>query len=386
MNKLPNIFNIKVAANLFIIAICIVGIYFAHQVIVPLILAFLIAVLLRPVVAFLNFKLKFPHVIAVFVTVILAIMVGAGIIFFISKEISTFAHDVPKIKQHLNMHFHDVQYWIYERFNISYHKQNNYLEKVSEDMRSENGLMGNTLDRFSTIVLTIILVPIYTFFILLYRTLFINFLTKMVHIQHHPILKEIVTEVKVVIRSYIVGLLLEMGIVATLVSAGLMIVGIDYAIFIGVIAGILNLVPYIGILTAASLSIAVTLGGSSELGDIFGVIIVFLVVHLLDSNVLIPRVVSSKVKINALAAIFGIVCGGTLIGIAGMFLALPVIAIIKVVFDRVPALSPLGYLLGDTIPKTFDWYSIKLPDLNMGNEHPDDTPNATEIEPPTENG
>jgi len=387
--NLPSIFNIKVAANLFIIAICIVGVYFMHEVIVPLILAFLIAVLLRPVVAFFNYKLKFPHVIAVFVTVILAILVGAGIIFFISKEISTFAQDIPNIKRHLNMHFHNIQYWIYERFNISYHKQDNYIEKVKLEMQSEDGLMGNTLDRFSTIVLTLILVPVYTFFILLYRTLFINFLTKMVHVQHHPILKEIVTEVKIVIRSYIVGLLLEMAIVATLVSTGLMIVGIDYAIFIGVVAGFLNIVPYIGILTSALLSITVALGGSSEVGDIIGVVIVFTTVHLLDSNVLIPRVVSSKVKINALAAILGIVCGGTLIGIAGMFLALPVIAITKVVFDRVPALAPLGYLMGDTIPKTFDWYSIKLPDLHAGADNEDaavDAEKAKEVEPPTENG
>jgi len=389
--KIPNIFNVKVAANLFIIAICIAGVYFMHQIIVPLILAFLIAVLLRPIVVFFNYKLKFPHVIAVFATIILAILVGAGIIFFISKEISTFSEDLPNIKRHLNMHFHNVQYWIYERFNVSYHKQNNYIDKVTQEMQSEEGLMGSTLDRFSTILITLILVPIYTFFILLYRTLFINFLTKMVHIQHHPVLKEIIIEIKIVIRSYIVGLLLEMGIVATMVSVGLMIVGIDYAIFIGAVAGFLNLIPYIGILTAALLSMAVALGNSSELGTIVGVIIVFVTVHLLDSNVLIPRVVSSKVRINALAAILGIVCGGTLIGISGMFLALPIIAITKVVFDRVPALSSLGYLLGDTIPKTFDWYSIKLPDLHAGTNDNEATTdkaaaNTTEIEPPTENG
>jgi predicted PurR-regulated permease PerM len=378
MNNL-NIFNIKVAANLFIIAICIVGVYFMHQVIVPLILAFLFAILLRPLVAFLNYKLKFPHVIAVFAAVILAIFIGASIIFLISKQVTTFADDIPNIKRHLNMHLHNVQYWIYEKFNISYRKQNNYIEKVTEEMKSEDGFMSNTLDRFSTIILTLILVPVYTFFILLYRTLFINFLTKMVHIQHHPVLKEIVLEVKVVIRSYIVGLMLEMFIVATMVASGLIIVGIDYALFIGVVAGFLNLVPYLGILTATILSLAVALGDSSEASDVIGVFIVFVVVHLIDSNVLIPRVVSSKVKINALAAILGIVCGGTLIGIPGMFLALPIIAITKVIFDRVPALSSIGYLLGDTIPKTFDWYKFKLPDLNVGNEEEEGIPSPSII-------
>lgn len=360
--------NVKLAANLFIIGMCIIGVYFLHPVLVPLILAFLFAVLLRPVVVFFNSKLKLPHLIAVFLTVVLSIFVGGCIIFLISKEITMFANDVPNIKRHLNMHLHHIQYWIYERFNISYNKQNNYIEKVTAEMKSQDGLMGNTLDRFTTILLTLILVPVYTFFILLYRTLLINFLTKLIHAQHHPVLKEVILEVKVVIRSYIVGLMVEMAIVATMVASGLMIVGIEYALFIGVVAGILNVIPYLGILTATLLSMAVALGNSSELSSLIGVLIVFVVTHLIDSNVLIPKVVSSKVKINALAAIFGIVCGGTLIGIPGMFLALPIIAIIKVVFDRVQYLVPFGYLFGDTIPKTFDWYKLKLPDLNAGNE------------------
>ncbi len=363
-----NDYNFKVAANLFIAGTCIAAVYFLHPVIIPFVLAFLFAILLRPVVAFLNYKLKFPHVIAVFGTVLLTAFVIACIIYIISKEITSFANDLPNMKRHLNMHYHNMQYWVYERFNISYYKQNNYVQKITQQMQEGGGFMGSTLDRFSTVILTVILVPIYTFFILLYRTLFIKFLTKMVHEHHHPILKEIILEIKLVIRSYIVGLVLEMFIVATMVSCGLLIVGVKYAIFIGVIAGLLNLIPYLGILTAALLSVAVSVGNSTELSALIGVVIVFVTTHLIDSNIIIPKVVSSKVKINALAAILGIVSGGTLIGIAGMFLALPIIAITKVIFDRIPSLSAMGYLLGDTIPKTFEWYKLKLPDLNVGSE------------------
>src|SRR6185437_519730 len=184
------------------------------------------------------------------------------------------------------------------------------------------------LDHFSTILLTILLIPVYTFFILLYRNLFINFLAKMVHVHHHAILKEIILEVKSIIRSYLVGLLFEIVIVTTMVSIGLMIVGINYAIFIGVVTGILNLIPYIGILLATLLSLSVALGDPVGAGTLVSVFGVFVIVHLIDANILIPKVVSSKVKINALVAIFGIVCSGALIGIPGMFLALPVIAIV----------------------------------------------------------
>ena|SRR6201993_541217 len=357
-----NSYSIKIASKMLIISLVVTAVYYMYPILVPLLLAFLLAILLRPIVSFFNCKLKFPHVIAVFTTLILAVLVGVGILFFISKQISSFIEDIPNIQKHLNMHYHNLQYWVYERFNIGYNKQNNYMQKVTQEMQNGDGMIAKPLDHFSAILLTIILVPVYTFFLLLYRNLFISFLTKIVYVQHHSVLKEIIFEVKSVIRSYIVGLLVEMAIVATMVSTGLMIIGINYAIFIGVVAGILNLVPYLGILIAALLSLSVALGGPSELGTLLSVIVVFAIVHFIDANILIPRVVSSKVKINALVAIFGIVCSGALIGITGMFLALPVMAITKVIFDRIPLLEPWGYFLGDSVPATFDWNTLKSPE------------------------
>ena len=358
-----NNYSIKIASKMLIISIVVIAIYYMHVILVPLLLAFLLTVLLRPIVSFFNHKLKLPHIIAIFTTLILAILAGVGVVLFISKQISGFFEDIPNIQRHLNIHYHNLQYWVYERFNIGYGKQNNYIQKVTEEIQNGDGMVAKPLDHFSAILLTILLIPMYTFFILLYRNLFINFLAKMVHVHHHPILKEIILEVKSIIRSYIVGLLFEIVIVTTMVSTGLMIVGIDYAVFIGVVTGILNLIPYIGILLATLLSLSVALGGSSGPGTLLGLIIVFAIVHFIDANILIPRVVSSKVKINALVAIFGIVCSGALIGVTGMFLALPLMAIIKVVFDRIPVLEPWGYFLGDTIPPRVDWDTLKSPDF-----------------------
>jgi predicted PurR-regulated permease PerM len=130
---------------------------------------------------------------------------------------------------------------------------------------------------------------------------------------------------------------------------------------LGLITGILNLIPYIGILFAGLLTIVASLSGSPELSVIVGVIVVNVIVQFIDNNVLVPMIVSSKVEINALVSIVGIVAGGAIAGIAGMFLAIPVIAIIKVVFDRIDELSPWGYLFGDDMPKTYSWHKVKLP-------------------------
>jgi hypothetical protein len=73
------------------------------------------------------------------------------------------------------------------------------------------------------------------------------------------------------------------------------------------------------------------------------------------------------VQINALVSIIGIIVGNILGGITGMFLAIPIIAIIKVIFDRIDSLEPWGYLLGDDLPKTYEWHKIKFPHYKYHN-------------------
>jgi predicted PurR-regulated permease PerM len=140
-----------------------------------------------------------------------------------------------------------------------------------------------------------------------------------------------------------------------------MIIGVKYAILLGIITGILNLIPYVGILFAGVLSIVASLTGSPDLSIIVGVIVVNIIVQLIDNNILVPLVVSSKVQINAFVSIVGIIIGGAISGISGMFLAIPIIAILKVIFDRIEYLEPWGYLMGDDLPKTYTWRNIKLP-------------------------
>jgi predicted PurR-regulated permease PerM len=102
-------------------------------------------------------------------------------------------------------------------------------------------------------------------------------------------------------------------------------------------------------LIASIFCVLITLTTSTEITDIIGVIAILTVVQFVDNNIIMPRVVSSKVKINALITILGVLVGGALAGISGMFLSIPAIAILKVIFDRVDDLKPWGMLLGDEI-------------------------------------
>lgn len=351
------------------LSLILIILYVGGDIIMPLILALLFAILLRPLVIFFNKKCKIPHVLAVLTSVLLFVIFIISVVFFISYQVSNFVDDWPKIQHNMRLNYDHLQKWIKDSFNISYRKQETYLESVKIDsLNNKQAIVGNTLSTFSSTLLDLVLIPIYTFLILLYRNLFKKFLSKLVAKDNHPILIDILSEIKLVVQSYIVGLLIEMGVVAVLTTIGLMIIGVPYAILLGTITALLNLIPYIGILVAGAISILVALTNFTDFSTAIGVIVVNSIVQLIDNNFLVPKIVASKVKLNALVSIIAVFIGGALAGVMGMFLAIPVSAIIKVIFDRIDTLKPWGYLFGDDMPKTYDWGILKLPALGAGNE------------------
>jgi predicted PurR-regulated permease PerM len=369
-------FHQRLALVLLSLSLILTILYIGSTIIMPLLLAMLIAILLRPVVVFFNKKMKIPHVIAVLLAVLFFVVFVVSIVFFISWQVTDFVDDWPKIKYNMTMNYEHLQRWIKDSFNISYKKQETYIESVKNDsLTNKQELVGNTLSTFSSTLLNLVLIPIYAFLILIYRNLFKKFLAKLVAQKNHPTLVDILCEIKLVVQSYIVGLLIEMGIVAVLTTTGLMIIGVPYAILLGTITAVLNLIPYIGILCAGVISILVALTNSTEFTAALGVIVVNSIVQLIDNNFLVPKVVASKVKLNALVSILAVFIGGAIGGVMGMFLAIPISAILKVVFDRIEGLKPWGYLLGDDMPKTYEWGFLKLPALSAGN---DDTPLSSE--------
>lgn len=330
--------------------------YMGKSVLIPILLAFLFAVLLLPMVHFLNSKFRFPHVLAVSITVILFVSLIIAILAFISYQISDIASDFEDIRKNINLFITDIQRYIRTNFQVSIWEQRKYLEDVTQDsVKKGKETIGTTLMSVTDTLLDITLIPIYTFLILLYRTHFILFLTKLFRKEHHPKLQEILTQIKGSVQSYISGLIIEMIFVSILTSLGLYIIGVPYFILLGIITGILNLIPYIGILVAGILTILSSLTGTPELSIILGVIGVNVVVQIIDNNILVPLIINTKVQINAFVSIIGIILGGGIAGIAGMFLAIPILAILKIVFDRIESLEAWGYLMGDNLPKNFIW-------------------------------
>lgn len=354
--KLP--FYAKLAFTLISLICITVILYYGQDIIIPVLMAGLFAILLAPLCNFLEKRCRFSHTIASLTTVTLFVLFFVGIIFFLSWQISDMMNDWAKIKQNVNIHISNIQDMVRDNFNLSKREQT----KMINDAANDNGktLIGTTLLSVTDTLLNVILLPIYTFLILLYRLHFIKFLGKLYKPAYHDKVQDVLRQVKVSVQSYIVGLFIEMIIVSVLTGIGFMIIGVEYAFLLGAITGILNLIPYIGIVIAGLLSVAASLTGTPDVSIIIGVIVVNIIVQFIDNNFLVPMIVSSKVEINALVSIVGIIVGNAIGGIAGMFLAIPLIAIMKVIFDRIDELHAWGYLMGDEIPKKFEWRKMRF--------------------------
>lgn len=351
----------RLSHSLLALTLITVALYLGQDIWVPLSLAVLLAVLLRPVEAWL-IRRGVHKVVAISLAVLLAMLVLAGITAFISMQIASFTEDWPKLKQNLTDFYNDAKRWVRREYNVSSRQQDQYIKQAQEQLAenlkgSGGGLLSTILGPLGTLTL----LPIYVFLLLYYRAMLLKFSVELFAKSETARVREILGEVKTVIQSYMVGLLLEAAAVTGLTAGGLLLLGVQYAVLLGVITALLNLIPYVGVLIASGLTILVSMANSGEANTLIGVVVLFAVVQFIDNNFLVPLIVAGKVKVNALVSILGVLLGGALAGVSGMFLSIPAIAMLKVIFDRVEGLEAWGILIGDDTPADARKPLMRLP-------------------------
>jgi predicted PurR-regulated permease PerM len=335
----------------FIGLFAFIGMLFITQrIIVPVIYATVIAIVLSPIVDFFVRK-KINRIVAIAITLILVIIITILIITLLSSQIMIFSDSFPKLVEKFHQLVNQSVGWASANFNISTRNINLWIaEKNTEILNGTSSAIGQTIINTGSVLIILVLIPVYTFMILYYQPLLLEFIHKLFKSSNQNEVNEVLSATKKIIRSYLVGLLLEASIIATLNSASLLILGIDYAILLGVIGAIVNVIPYIGGIVAVTLPMIIALATKSSSSYCLLVLAAYILIQFVDNHYIIPKVVASKVKINALISIIVVLAGGALWGIPGMFLSIPLIAIIKVIFDHIESLKPWGYLLGDTMP------------------------------------
>jgi predicted PurR-regulated permease PerM len=324
--------------------------YIGRQIFVPIAAALILAILLSPFVRFLQRK-KLSRIWAISIAVLLAVVITATLIYFIASQLGMFNNALPMMRQKFNNIQGELAQWLSVHFNLSIQQIDAWFNKTkAEWMDNGNSMIGSTLLTISGLVLLVFLIPVYVFMILYYEPLLLVFMKKLFSSTQHQKLEEVLLQTKTIVQSYLNGLLIEAVIIAALNATALLVIGVDYAILLGILGALLNMIPFIGGIIAVALPMAVALFTRNSGSYPVLVLLAYILIQFFDNHFITPRIVASKVKINALVAVIVVLIGNALWGIPGMFLALPVTGILKVIFENIESMKPWAFLLGDTMP------------------------------------
>jgi len=348
--KTPTIVKI-ILAMVGIIALFVI-VTQARNFLYPILLGVLMAYLLLPIAAYLE-KVKVPRPIAILISIIFGMTVIGGIVFFLYNRITFFLEDIPTLRVNATNNIDSILNRVESEFGLSVASQKNWLRQNINDF-FESGT-GNLINAFSATTSTIFgigIMPVYVFFMLFYRNKFRNFLLMVTGKGTHEKTKNVLEQISNVTQRYVGGVVTVVLILCVLNSAGLMIIGIKYAIMFGILSALMNLIPYFGTLIGGTIPLAFTLFSDTP-EKALGIVVLYLIIGFVDHNILTPNITGGAVQINPFFTILSLVVGGIVWGIPGMLIAVPILGTVKIIFENISELHPYAYLMGSDGPRRY---------------------------------
>lgn len=337
-------FAVKLFILLAVIALLIAG----SSLFIPLLLALFFTFLLFPISRFLE-KYKFPRAIAIIISILIAMIFFGGLIYFFIGQLNSFRDDIPELREQVAQKGSRLLTWVESKTNISQEKQITWLkDKASDSADSGPQILIGIFSTTGTFIAMFALIPLYIFFLTYFREKYKKFVVLVAGDNHKQALG-IIQKISLVSKKYLKGVFLDVLILSVLGSIGYLLLGIKHAILFGVLAAMLNIIPYIGVLLGSFLPVLMALITKDDIGYAFGALGVAVVVQFIDNNFISPYVIGSSVSINPLTAIIVLIMGALIWGIAGMVLSIPLAGMVKVLCDNVDRLKPYGYLIGEEV-------------------------------------
>mgnify|MGYP000925091052 CR=1 FL=1 len=348
MQKIP--FYVKITIFLLGLIAFFTILFQLQEILIPIVFAVIIAIVLHPVVQlFVHYKIN--RIVAIFSTLLITFIAIAAIGVLIFSQAAKFSQSWPMLVEKSTEILNNSLATISNYLHIDQQNTHSWVIDAKEKfMQSSSSTIASALMTVGNWLMILFLLPVYIFLILYYHPLLLEFIHRLFALSNQHKISKIISRIKIVIQRYLIGLVIEIAIVSTLNVLALLLLGVEYALLLGVLGGLLNLIPYIGGIISISLPIIVSFASNSSITVPLYVLALYSLIQIIDNNFIVPLIVSSKVKINALFSIIIVIAGNALWGTSGMFLSIPLLAITKVFFDYTPVLKPWGFLLGDSMP------------------------------------
>ena len=365
ISKLP--FYVKFSCTL--ITILLIG-WFAiigQTILIPLILGFIFSVLLVPSCNFLERYFYLPRTVASIITTVICFGIIFGTFYIIILQIIGVSEEWPAFQKQIIKLIENIQDWISKNYGISSRKQLQYInDNISKTFNLGTIIVEKIFESLTRYSILILFTFFYMLFILIYRRHLVRFLFYIFKTEDYTSLLSVIYTTQKMVKRYLIGLIIQISIVFILTFCALNFLGIKYSFLIALVTAVFNVIPYVGITSSLIIASIITFATSSP-NDVILLVISYFIIHAIDANIVMPKIVGSKVKINSLIVIIGLVIGELIWGIMGMFLAIPILALCKIVFDHVPELKPWGFLLGenkaDKLNPDIETYFTKRPGI-----------------------
>lgn len=347
MEQEKNMIIYGITLKLVLIALLIAFMVVGKPILLPLAVSILFSFLLLPVSQKLE-KWRVPRAIAIVLSIIVAIALVAGLVYFFYSQILLFVNDWPELSKQISGKIDALYQFIHEKFNFTKYEQRSWVnERITSFGASAGSYALGVFTATGSFMASVALLPIFIFFITYYRPKFSHFIQLVFKDDHAENALSIIKKISAVSQKYLKGLMLDILILSVLNSVGFMIFGLQHAILFGVLLAILNIIPYIGVLIGSILPITMALITQDQFSAALGVAGVCVFVQFLDNNFITPNVIGSSVSINPFASILALTVTALIWGLVGMIIALPFFGMMKVAFDNIEPLKPYGYLIGE---------------------------------------
>jgi predicted PurR-regulated permease PerM len=230
-------------------------------------------------------------------------------------------------------------------------------EMISKVIAAPIDFVGAGISNGAGLIFNMATTIIYTIFLLIYKEAFKDFIMIQFPKDKRDEIESVLSQSAHLIQRYLVGMVTVIIILAVLNCTGLLLIGVEHAILWGVLAACLVIIPYIGTTIGGLLPFLYTLTTAEYPMQPYLVIIMYVIIIQVEANYITPKIVGGHVRINPFFALFGTIVMGTLMGIGGIVLALPILAIIKLVAEGFDVLKPVALLMDkDLIKKRHLFY------------------------------
>ncbi|MBD1396226.1 AI-2E family transporter [Pontibacter sp. JH31] len=339
----------------------------AREFLYPLVIALLFSYLLYPIVKRME-NWGVPRILANIVTIVMTVALFAGLLILLYKQLSVFLTDFPDLKDKALLNIDRLQVMIDQKLGDNNHANERWLRmQVSNFFDLIGSAIAEVLLATTSTLTKLALIPVYMFLMLYYRNKFEAFILRAVSPYRKEKTKAIIDELSQVTIRYMGGVVIVILILCFINSIGLLLIGVEYAILLGVISAFINFIPYFGTLIGGAIPLFYTLIVQGDPQKTLAVLLFFLVVQFTENNILTPNITGSRVNINPMFTILSIIVGGMIWGLPGMFVAVPLLGMFKIYCDFNERMNSYSYLLGTegteehalTLDKILHFFRIK---------------------------